>query len=329
MRQTIAITGISGYIGRVLLPYLEQDERVEHIIGIDHRPCDGEGESEKLTFHQMGVRDPRVGELFQGVDTVVHLAFVLMRRPGDSIRDIDAINIEGTQAVCEAAARQGVPKLIFTSSVVAYGLHPDNPVPLTEDIPLRPNPDLYYSRAKATVERYMDDFESEHPQMAVTRLRPCTVVGPRADADQMGSLTMDPLILVRGADPLYQLLHEDDLARALHLAIRRDVPGVYNVAADEPCTLRELARFRGAGVVSLPYIIVRGLMGLTWLLGQSPFAPEWTNLLRYPIVVSTEKLQALGWESRYTTKEALTTLLPSYDEQAREKFEVSAEGRSL
>ncbi len=311
-KKSIVVTGVSGYLGRVLLSYLEQDGEIDRVIGVDRRPVEASTPGSKLRFHQLDVRDPGLEDVLNGADTLVHLAFVLMRLPGD--QDIEEMSVEGTRAVCEAAARQGVRKLVVTSSVVAYGLHPDNPVPLTEASPLRPNPGLYYGRAKRAMEGYLDVFEHAHPEMVVTRLRPCTVVGPGADPAQMASLVSPTAILVRGADPPYQLLHEDDLARALHLAIRRDAPGVYNVTSDEPRTLQELAQLRGARVVALPHFVVRSLMGLMWRMGRSPFAPEWTDLVRYPLVASNEKLKGLGWMPQYTTAEALLALLAAQEQ---------------
>lgn len=308
--KIVAVTGLAGYVGRSLWPYLEQDPGIERVIGIDQRPWPGV-RSDKLTFHQLDVRDGRLADALAGADVVVHLAFVLMRRPGSSAEECAALNIGGAQAVCQTAARQGARKLIFTSSVVAYGLHPDNPIPLTEDSPLRPNAGLYYSRAKAAIEGYLDGLAAEHPGLIVTRLRPCTVVGPRAAPSQMAMLVGPIALVAQGFDPPYQLLHEDDLARAIHLVIQQDAPGVYNVTSDEPQTLRQLAQLRGARVLALPYGVLRGLMGLLWRIGRSDFAPEWADLVRYPLVASNEKLKGLGWMPRAapTTAEAMRQLL--------------------
>ena len=307
--KTIVVTGISGYFGQVLLPYLERDAEVDRVIGIDRRPLENDAGGSKLIFHQLDIRDARVEDALVGADVLVHLAFVLMRRPGDREEEIDEINVAGTRAVCQAAVRQGVRKLIFSSSVVAYGLHPDNPIPLTEESPLRPNPGLYYSRAKTAVEHYLDGLEAEHPEMIVTRLRPCTVVGPRADPAQVNSLVSSTIPTVRGADPPYQLLHEEDLARALHLVIRQNAPGTYNVTSDEPRTISQLVQSRDGRVIWLPYSAVRGLMWLMWRMGLSVFAPAWADLSRYSLVASNEKLKGLGWMPRYSTVEALGALL--------------------
>lgn len=305
--KTVVVTGISGYLGQGLLPLLEQDAGIERVIGIDRQPMGSVDAAGKLQFHQLDIRDPELEGLMAGADTLVHLGFILMRLPGE--QEIEEINVKGAQGVFEAAARQGVHKVIHTSSVVAYGLHPDNPVPLTEESPLRPNPGLYYGRTKAAVERYLDSFQRDRPGIIVTRLRPCTVVGPRADPAQMASLVSPVTPAVRGADPLYQLLHEDDMSSALHLVIQKDAPGVYNVTGDEPRTLGQLSRLRGGQVFSLPYFVVRSLMWFLWRTGRSPFAPEWTDLVRYPIVASNEKLKGLGWVPQYTTAEALLALV--------------------
>jgi len=305
--KTVAITGVTGYFSQMLLPYLERDAEIDRVIGIDRRAPEDNLGGDKVVFHQCDVRDPALESLLAGADVLVHLAFVLMRLPG--AKELDENNIGGTQAVCEAAARQGVRKLIVLSSVVAYGLHADNPIPLTEESPLRPNHGLYYSRQKVAIERYLDVFERAHPEMIVTRLRPCTVIGPHADPAQMASLTSTIVPAIWGADPPLQLLFEEDMAGALYLVIQKDAPGVYNVTGDEPRTLRELVRVRGGRVIPLPYPLVVGLMALTWRTGQSVFAPEWADLSRYPLVASNKKLKGLGWVPKYTTTEALMALV--------------------
>jgi nucleoside-diphosphate-sugar epimerase len=306
--NVIAVTGISGLVGQTLLPYLETDPNVSQVVGLDRRPLPSAATNNKLQFHQMDVRAPQVENLLGGVDVLVHLAFVLLRPRQQSKDEVDSINIQGTQTLCEAAARQGVCKLIILSSIMAYGLHRDNPIPLTEDMPLRSNPNNFYSRAKGTNARFLDRFTQEHPAMVVTRLRPCTIVGPHAPPEQMASLTGDTALVVRGAEPPYQLLHEEDMAQAVYLVIRQDAPGIYNVAGDDPQPLRRLAETHGVKVMALPFAIVRSLMGLTWWLGQSPMGPEFADLARYPAVVSTSKLKALGWQPRYTTPQAYAAL---------------------
>lgn len=305
--KTVVITGISGHFGRALWPLLAADPDIERVVGLDCEPPGYDTSGGKLEFHRCDVRgEPTWASRLEGADALVHLAFLLMRLP--SHRDVDAVNVAGTRAVCEAAVRQGVRKLIIASSVVAYGIHPDNPVPLTEEAPLRPNPGLYYGRAKAANEQFLDGLQRQHPGLVITRLRPCTVVGPSVAPARVASLLGDPAFTVRGANPPIQLLHEADVASALHLALSRDLPGAYNVTSDEPVPLDELVRLRGGRIVALPLPLVKGLMALTWWLRLSEFAPEWVDLSRYPLVASNQKLKAAGWAPRYTTAQAFRDL---------------------
>jgi UDP-glucose 4-epimerase len=114
----------------------------------------------------------------------------------------------------------------------------------------------------------------------------------------MASLTGDPMLVARGYDPPYQLVHEDDVAQAIHLAIHQHAPGVYNVAGDDPQTLRQLATTHSARVRALPFWLVRRLMALRWWLGLSPLGAELVDLARYPLVLDTDRLKALGWQPR-------------------------------
>jgi UDP-glucose 4-epimerase len=314
--KIIAITGVSGYFGRLLLPLLEDDPEVELVIGIDRQSPPDANKWNKLRFHQLDIRDPSLSDVIVEADVLAHLAFLLWRLPGTD--NIDDVNIRGSQMVFQTAAEVGVRKLLFTSSVVAYGLHSDNPVPLTEEAPLRPNPGLYYSRAKGAVEAFLDHTGRSNPELLITRLRPCTVVGPTADKIQMELLVSKTAILVKGYEPPGQLLHEDDLASALHLAIKKDLPGVYNVASDNPSTRRELIQYREDGrVVALPYPLLKILFGILWRTGATVFAPEWVDLFRYTFVLSNEKLKAEGWSPKYTTPEAFQALIAAFGERAK------------
>lgn len=309
-QTTIFITGLAGYFGRVLLPYLEKNPAITRIIGVDSRPLNVTTGG-KTEFHQMDIRSRAIEPLLADADILLHMAFILMRLP-DS-RNVDEVNVRATQSLCRTAVESGIKKIIFTSSVVAYGMHADNPDVLTEASPLRPNQDLYYSRAKAANERYLDELAGQHPDIIFTRLRPCTVIGPNADRGNMASLTGKTAVTVRGFDPPIQLLHEDDMASALYHVIKQDLPGTFNVTSDEPRTIQALLDSRGGKTVSLPYRLAKTLMRIVWRLGSSNFAPEWIDLSRFSLVASNQKLKSTGWSPQYTTQDAYLDLLSHYD----------------
>jgi nucleoside-diphosphate-sugar epimerase len=308
--RSIAITGISGYFGQVLLPLLEGDPDIERVIGIDRKPFPNEVPSTKLEFHQLDVRDPGLEKALKDAEVLIHMAFKLWRTPGDD--DVDAVNILGSQNVFSIAERLGIRKLIFTSSAVGYGFHPDNPNPLKEEAPLRPNPENYYGKAKAICEENLIEISGRNPEMVITRLRLAAVAGPNAPRKQFEPYTGNTVISILGYDPPAQLLHEEDMASALHLTLKKDLPGVYNAAGDGPRSLREQVEGRGGRVIALPKALLTPLVWLMWRTGKSVAGPEWLTMSCYPFVMSNEKLKMAGWSPKYSTPETYQALVDAF-----------------
>src|SRR4029079_6261209 len=131
-----------------------RDPAVEGIHGMARRPFDPASMGWlKTTYRQGDILDRgAVDALVADADVVIHLAFVIMGSRDESQR----VNVAGTRNVfqaCASGAYRGRPRrLAYTSSVAAYGYHPDNPVPLTEDVSTRGSPEHFYSDQKAALE---------------------------------------------------------------------------------------------------------------------------------------------------------------------------------
>ena len=91
------------------------------------------------------------------------------------------IDVNGTQAVLQAAADAGVKQVIQTSSATAYGAFPDNPKPIAEDWPVRGAPDFSYAKHKADSDRIAQLWALENPDAVMTIVRPSIVFGPSVD----------------------------------------------------------------------------------------------------------------------------------------------------
>src|SRR5689334_4297347 len=152
---TVAVTGPTGTFGFGLIPLLQADERIARITGIARRPFDPAGYGwAKMEYRRGDVRDPAaLREAFEAADVVVHLAFLITgAAPADELR---AVNVEGTLNAFRAAAAAGARRFVYASSVAAYGFHPDNPVGMTEDWPVRPAARLFYAKEKAELEHLL------------------------------------------------------------------------------------------------------------------------------------------------------------------------------
>ncbi len=198
----VLITGSSGYIGSRLLPLML--EAGDTVIGVDINPPSLS--NPRFEFHQMDIRDPALESLFQGVDVVLHLAFVV-----DPLRDKEkmaSIDIDGTSNVLSACAKHGISRLVVASSATVFGAHPDNPVPLNEDSPTRPNPEHVYACHKETVERLVADFSRENTGCQVLVLRPVIVMGRRVDNFMSRYLEFPIVPVVKDKNPPLQFVHE-------------------------------------------------------------------------------------------------------------------------
>src|SRR5882757_906963 len=133
----------------------------------------------KATYQQGDILDRgAVDALVADVDVVIHLAFIVLGTREESQR----VNVAGTRNVFEATVAAERPRrLVYTSSVAAYGYHSDNPLPLTEDVPARGCDAHYYSAQKAACEAVLAEVTKGSP-LGVFLLRPCIVAGPEAPA---------------------------------------------------------------------------------------------------------------------------------------------------
>ena len=304
----VLITGISGYIGSRLLAALSEQGWVERVVGIDvNLPPDI---PPKLKFYRRSVLE-KLNDIFleNQVDSAVHLAFVV--KPTHKRDLAQRVDLGGTASFLLGCERAKVRRIICLSSHTVYGAWPEYTSKLTEEVPPRPLPGFQYSWDKAEVERMFRDFARFHPEVRLTILRSCPVLGPNAQGSVATPMFRSPMIKVSGFDPLLQFVHEDDLVRLIVQLLPQPVAGIFNVAGEGELRYSEVARLLGAKVLRLPTWLLRWLMGFSWALHlqeQSP--PEGLRFIQYPPLVSTQKLKSeLGFQFRYSSREALLSFL--------------------
>lgn len=301
--QKIAVTGCSSGFAKALLPLLENDPDVEQIVGIDVvAPATAYN---KFVFHKQDVRDSAIGETLGGCDTLIHLAFIVGRPYSMSLAQAASINLGGTWNSCKAAAEVGVRKLVISSSIAAYSTLPDNPVPVTEDTPLRGlYTSFYYNQHKHANEIWLDWLQLAFPQLIISRLRPCIVMGPNQSAAASYIQPNKTHFTSPGARKIrLQLVHEDDLASAFHAMVKNDLPGAFNVVGDDPASMADIAAAAGLQIVEIPGEMIMQSVKSAWENGLTAFGPEW--LEEGMLICSSAKLKETGkWAPRYTTSEA-------------------------
>jgi nucleoside-diphosphate-sugar epimerase len=323
MGLTVAVTGPTGEIGGSLIDALEASGAVGSVRGMARRPFDPAGAGwRKATYQRGDILDRgHLAELFDGADVAVHLAFAIF---GDR-EETRRINLEGSRNVFEAAVEAGVSRLVYASSVAAYGFHPENPLPLTEETPAIGSSRFYYSAQKAELEESLDEILAGS-ELGAWVFRPCIVAGPRATmlieqtvgaarlgdpAPRLRRHVLDRIPLLRPILPdagvPLQLVHHDDVATALAAAVEgKGEPGAYNLAGDGEILISDIARALGWRSVRVP----RPALGVgTTVAGRlSFFSPqlEWATALTTPVIMdATKAREELGWVPRFDASETL------------------------
>ena len=168
------------------------------------------------------------------------------------------VDVNGTHNVLEAAGEAGTEQVLVTSSAVAYGAFPDNPVPITEDDPVRGVSSFSYARDKTESDRICQLWAAKYPERLMTIVRPCIVFGPNVDNYLVRLWTKQPVAVDVGGslDNRIQFVHEDDVVEAISGLLVGRHAGAFNLAPDGVMTMRECAELIGTPVRRLP---LRGL----------------------------------------------------------------------
>ncbi|MEU7889752.1 NAD-dependent epimerase/dehydratase family protein [Microbispora bryophytorum] len=312
----VVVIGASGNVGTSVLAALESEPSVTSIVGVARRMPSRQ--PAKTEWHTADVFRDDLDPILAGADAVVHLAW-LFQPTHDPVTTWNS-NVLGSKRVFDAAVRAGVSVLVHSSSVGAYSPGPKDP-PVDESWPTNGWPNAAYGREKAYVERMLDIFERDHPDIRVVRMRPGFIFKEEAATEQR-RLFAGPFLprrLMRpGLIPFvpdmprlrFQALHSRDAGEAFRLALTRDVRGAFNIAADPVIDPAVLADLLGARLVPVPAAVVRTAVSAGWHLRLIPASPGMVEMvLQIPIMDTTRARRELGWQPRHSAVDALRAVI--------------------
>src|SRR3954469_9397077 len=319
----VVVVGATGNVGTSLVRALAGATEVDSILGIARRlPSLEVPRTEWATADVVGAD---LVPLFTGADAVVHLAWAI--QPSRDLNELWRINVHGSGRVFRAVAEAGVPTLVYASSVGTYSPGPKDRR-VDESWPTNGVPTSFYARHKSEVERILDHFERDYPQLRVVRLRPGLIFKREAATGIRrlfaGPFLPSPLLhprllpLVPDIPRLrFQAVHSRDVGEAYRLAIVGNARGAVNIAPQPYLDPAELSRILGARRVRLPVAVARAATTLTWRLHLQPTPPGWLDLaLGVPLLDTTRARDELGWQPRARADEALLELLAGLREGA-------------
>ncbi|GAA2452922.1 SDR family oxidoreductase [Streptomyces glaucus] len=321
----VVVTGATGNVGTSVVRLLSEDPAVGSVRGLARRiPAWSPPKTDWSTVDLASEQADPTGE-FTGADAVIHLAWAF--QPTHDPVTTWRTNVLGSLRVFEAVAAAGVPTLVHASSVGAYSPGPKGHA-VDESWPTHGWPDAAYCREKAYLERALDIFEHEHPQVRVVRMRPAFLFKRESASEQRrifgGRFLPGPLIRPELLPFLpdvpglrAQVLHTDDAARAFLLAVGSEARGPFNLAAEPPVDAQLLGEMLGTRTVRLPRTAARSAIAAAWGLHLLPASPHlFDAVLRLPLMDCTRARTELGWRPERTATEVLEEFLAGLREGA-------------
>jgi len=306
----VALTGATGDLGQLLVPLLLADEGVEKVLALDiAKPKEAPGLAYRridLTHHEAD-RDLAEALVEEEIDALYHLAFLWTPRAlGNFAHELEVI---GTMRVLEGAARAKPARLIVGSLTVLYGAGPDLPALIPERAPLRGCAGSRFVSDKIEMENLTQKFAERHPETRVLILRFAPIVGPTVDNPATRLLSRELVPTLMGFDPLWQAVHEEDVGRALHLALRADAQGAFNIVGGGVLPLSGLVREAGGHVLPMPTPVARATLGALNAYGGRGVPVQLLDYIHYPWVADGSRAQeALGFVPRHHTRDAVAAL---------------------
>ncbi|HWP06757.1 MAG TPA: NAD-dependent epimerase/dehydratase family protein [Polyangiaceae bacterium] len=301
----VVVTGACGRLGRRLARALHRQCRV---IGLDRRPFPDRPRD--VEHHELDLRSARARDVFaSGVSAVVHLGVDHDLRANSA--DNHAINMTRMQKLFEYVEHFGIKKVVLLSSANVYGPRPDNPQFLTEDAPLLGAGPFSQIRDLVELDMGSQAYFWRLPEVATVILRPAHILGTVKNApSNYLRLAVVPTLL--GFDPMMQAVHQDDVVRAIMLALKPTARGIFNIAGPPPVPLSRVLELLERATVGVPHTMARlGVERLFKLRVTSFPAPE-LDFIRYVCMIDDARARRdLG----YAPAHGLVSTLCAVDEE--------------
>jgi nucleoside-diphosphate-sugar epimerase len=314
----VAVTGAATPVGRRVAerlaartPALARDEaRLQAVLALDTE----RGTAQHVQWRVGPLDDPSVAERLHGADVVVHLApaadlGAALAVPAAARRDEV---VRRAQAVVTSAAAVGARRVVAVTSAMVLGADPGNAVPLDDDAPVAALPDAGVVGDLLEVEQVLARAPRSHPGLAVTVLRPATLVGgPDDGIDTVVSRHFEAprLLVLRDAESVWQFCHVDDLAEAVAVAVVQGLDGPLTVGSEGALTQLRIEQLSGMRRVELPSSLAFSTAERLHRVGVLPAPPGDLAFVAYPWTVSSRRLREAGWQAAYDNETCLGLLL--------------------
>jgi UDP-glucose 4-epimerase len=307
--KRILVTGLSTYWGGRLAQALEAFPEIEAIVGV--AADEPQVELERTEYVKVGAQHALLRRVVEAaeIDTVVDTRLVVDSATTSSAQAHEN-NVIGTMNILAACSGADSPvrKVVFKSSTHFYGCEQDDPAFFDETMDRPHPPRTPIERDIVEAEASLSEFAERNREVSVTILRFANVLGPDVRTSHIALLSLPVLPMILGFDPRQQFVHEDDVVHALEHAVKQDVPGVFNVAADGVLAFSEVA-----GLLRKPYLPLlppwgTGLATAALRRTGVNIPPEMLAQLRFGRGVDNRRYKATGFRYQQTSRETVLAL---------------------
>ena len=300
--KRVVVTGISGRLGRIVARRLHHDLGWQ-ITGLDRRAMPGRPKD--IEHHQVDLRSKKARDVFRAGDVAALIHLGVMHDPRARPAELYSWNITGTSKLLEYCQAYRVPKLVLLSSANVYGPRPDNPQFLTEDAPLLAAQRFPAMRDLVEIDHLVSTFLWRARETETVILRPVHIVGPVHNAPSNYLRIPRPPTLL-GFDPMVQLVHVQDVAEAIALALAPARRGIYNITGPGEVPLSAVLKELGRSPRLIPHPLAKPFLGLAFALGISSFPVAELDFIRYVCMVDGRRAAAeLGFRPHFGLRETI------------------------
>ncbi len=295
----VLITGVSGYLGKILATRLLA--RGHEVIGMDRRPWPDMPRG--IEMHRVDIRKRPAEAVFRErrPEVMIHMATLThITAPRE---ERYRVNLNGTKALFEHCHRYGVAQAIFIGRHTIYGAAPDAPLFRSEA-----EPPLAMTTFPALADLVAADLFAgaalwRWPELNTAVLRLVYTLGPSTGGTLASYLGGPRVPTVLGFDPLFQFMHELDAAEAILHALDARLRGVFNVAGPRPVPLSVLVRTTGRKALPLPEPLFDRMSGRFGL----PDLPRGSRShIKHSIVVDDRAFRkATGFDPAYDEQQTM------------------------
>ncbi len=299
--EKVLITGGSGYLGqKVLIKFLELGYECS-VLDINKPESNFDS---KINYFQVDIRDKtKVIDSCKGINIIVHCVAQVPLAKNKHL--FKSVNYFGTQNILEASLINNVSHLIYISSSAVYGVPEINPV--FEYSPTIPCEE--YGKAKLDGEKLVHEYQRKGVNTSI--IRPRTILGP-------GRLGIFQILfewvyqgrnipVFDGGKNIYQFIHSDDLVNAIVLCCRKKAFDVFNVGAEEYCSMYETLNSvikhskSKSKIRSLNSNLVIPFMNFFSFTGLSPLGAYHAKMYGKSLFFDTSKSnKKLNWKSKFS-----------------------------